>query len=214
MLLKLHNLRFVRTISSLPSSMANSQAAMQRIYKYPVPPSIPENWTPPPVSADHKGRYLWTDAFDVVNFLTLYRETGDAHYRILAQRLVSAVHDTLGYTRDGRSRLPHATDEHPLCGGLRTGKEDETGSDGDGQYHHYLTLWMFALDRLSVASGEQKYNSQVIELAKAMHPAFVYNQDSDRPRMAWKTSTDLSHPLVRSEGNLDPIDGYVTFRLL
>ena len=29
-----------------------------------------------------------------------------------------------------------------------------------------------------------------------------------------KVSTDLSRPLVRSEGNLDPIDGYVIFSLL
>jgi len=32
--------------------------------------------------------------------------------------------------------------------------------------------------------------------------------------MYWKMSIDLSRPLVTSEGNLDPIDGYVTYRLL
>ena len=48
----------------------------------------------------------------------------------------------------------------------------------------------------------------------AVHPKFVYNQDSDRPRMYWKMSIDLSRPAVRSEGNLDPFDGYVTYKLL
>lgn len=32
--------------------------------------------------------------------------------------------------------------------------------------------------------------------------------------MRWKMSVDLSRPWVRSEGNLDPIDGYVTYRLV
>jgi hypothetical protein len=32
--------------------------------------------------------------------------------------------------------------------------------------------------------------------------------------MVWKVSMDLSRPLVASEGNLDPIDGYVVFSLL
>jgi hypothetical protein len=32
--------------------------------------------------------------------------------------------------------------------------------------------------------------------------------------MFWKMSIDLLQPLVRSEGNLDPIDGFVIFRLL
>ncbi len=32
--------------------------------------------------------------------------------------------------------------------------------------------------------------------------------------MYWKMSIDLRRPLVRSEGNLDPIDGYVVFSLL
>lgn len=30
---------------------------------------------------------------------------------------------------------------------------EDGGSDGDGQYHHYLTVWMFALDRLSPVEG-------------------------------------------------------------
>jgi hypothetical protein len=32
--------------------------------------------------------------------------------------------------------------------------------------------------------------------------------------MVWKVAMNLSRPLVASEGNLDPIDGYVVFRLL
>lgn len=195
--------------------MTNFVRAMQHIYKFPTEPSATSQpWTPPPASAGHKGRYLWTDAFGVLNFLTLYKETSNPHYLDLSKSLIHTVHDTLGRTRDGRSRLPNATDSEPLKGGLRIGKDDATGPDGDGQYHHYLTLWMFALNRLAKASGEKRWNDLAIQLAKAVHPAFVYDGESARPRMYWKVSVDLSHPLVRSEGNLDPIDGFVVFRLL
>ncbi|EAS32857.3 uncharacterized protein CIMG_03881 [Coccidioides immitis RS] len=173
-------------------------------------------WVPPPKSGGHRGRYLWTDAFGVLNFLTLHKEnqTYDERYLTFAKRLVYTVHDVLGRTRDGRARLPHATDKEPLLGGLRIGKESETGPDGDGQYHHYLTLWMFALNRLSMATGDPSFNRQAVSLAKAIHPHFFLDRTSARPRMVWKVAMDLSRPLVASEGNLDPIDGFVVFRIL
>jgi hypothetical protein len=49
---------------------------------------------------------------------------------------------------------------------------DADGPDGDGQYHHYLTLWMFALNRMSLASGDRRYNDSAIALAKAIHGPF------------------------------------------
>ena len=171
-------------------------------------------WTPPEMSEGHRGRYLWTDGFAVVNFITLSKETSDDKYLGLADRLIQTVHDVLGRTRDGSSRLPNATDEYPLRGGLRIGKHHATGSDADGQYHHYLTIWMFALNRMSIASKKEWYNDQAISLAKAIHPRFMIDRDSSRPRMFWKMSMDLKTPLVFSEGNLDPIDGYVIFNLL
>ncbi|RPB20883.1 hypothetical protein L211DRAFT_863152 [Terfezia boudieri ATCC MYA-4762] len=190
-------------------------AATQSVYgpieldTYTIPPS----WFPP-LLTEGEGRYLWTDAFGVVNFLTLFKSTGDRRYLIFAADLITAVHECLGRTRDRTRRLPGATDESPLAGGLRIGKKDELGPDGDGQYHHYLTLWMFALNRMAVATGQEWYNKQAINLAKSIHDKFVYQRHSSRPRMYWKMSMDLSKPLTTSEGNLDPIDGYLTLRLL
>ncbi|EJU02109.1 hypothetical protein DACRYDRAFT_115900 [Dacryopinax primogenitus] len=172
------------------------------------------SWIPPAAAEGHRGRYLWTDAFGVLNFLTLYKETREQRYLSLAARLIATVHDILGRTRDGVSRLPGATEANPVGGGLRIGKEEDTGRDGDGQYHHYLTLWMFALNRMSLASQDQVYNHLAIALAQAIHPAFVHDREASRPRMYWKVSMDLSKPLVSSEGNLDPIDGYVVYTLL
>ncbi|RDW93494.1 uncharacterized protein DSM5745_00816 [Aspergillus mulundensis] len=191
----------------------------------PITPSTlshPNTWTPPQASGGHKGRYLWTDAFGVLALLTLHIETNrnsptnarNTHYLTLASRLVTTVHDVLGRTRDGSALLPGATESNSLGGGLRIGKTEEAGSDGDGQYHHYLTLWMFALNRMSLASDDPTYNEQAIALAKAIHAPFFVNRASENPRMVWKMSMNLSRPLVASEGNLDPVDGFVMFRLL
>jgi hypothetical protein len=176
-------------------------------------------WTPPdkPGAGGHRGRYLWTDAFGVVDFLTLYKETGSAAYLELAKSLVRTVHAVLGRTRDGSSRLPGATDDAPLAGGLRIGKVDAAGADGDGQYHHYLTLWMFALNRLALAAADGRYNDLAVQLARAIHPAFVLRRDYDPsapPHMVWKVSTDMRRVLVPSEGHLDAATGYVVYRIL
>jgi hypothetical protein len=197
-------------------SLTKFRNAMQTVYGpfSDVPSDSTSQWTPPPNSNGHRGRYLWTDAFGVLNFLTLYKESSDEKYLTLAKQLVQNVHDILGRTRDGKSRLPSATDEEPLKGGLRIGKEEESGPDGDGQYHHYLTLWMFALNRLSIAAEEPSYNDQAIQLAKAIHAHFFVDRDSASPRMVWKIAMDMSEPLVPSEGNLDPLSGFVTFRQL
>jgi len=132
--------------------------AMQHIYKLPTDDTY--TWTSPAMSEGHRGRYLWTDAFAVLNFITLARETANPIYLSHARTLVSTVHGILGRTRDGSAQLPGATPSSPLKGGLRIGKEDEAGSDGDGQYRHYLTIWMFALNRLSVVAGESKFNAK------------------------------------------------------
>lgn len=209
-------------ISSPSPRLDRFGQAMESLYGSFSSIENPAEWTPPPRSGGHRGRYLWTDAFGVINFLTMHSEykrsgndkIGDDRYLVLADRLVETVHGILGRKRDGRSRLRGATDANPLAGGLRIGKTDPHGPDGDGQYHHYLTVWMFALNRMTRASGDMKYNRQAIELAKAIHPKFFVDRSAARPRMVWKMNMDLTEPMVKSEGNLDPIDGYVIFRLL
>ncbi|KAK3996008.1 hypothetical protein QBC44DRAFT_232754 [Cladorrhinum sp. PSN332] len=172
--------------------------------------AAPEN----PGAGGHRGRYLWTDSFGVVNFITLSKETSSPIYLTLAKQLVKTVHDVLGKTRDGTSRLPGATKEEPLKGGLRIGKVHETGSDGDGQYHHYLTLWMFALNRLTLATGEKEWNQLAVQLAKAIHPHFVSHQNGQATKMVWKKSVDLQTALVPREGHLDAVTGFAVYRLL
>eukprot|EP00026_Physarum_polycephalum_P010131 Phypoly_transcript_10282.p1 GENE.Phypoly_transcript_10282~~Phypoly_transcript_10282.p1 ORF type:complete len:345 (+),score=44.84 Phypoly_transcript_10282:199-1233(+) len=174
----------------------------------------PRNWVPKKYK-DTKSRYLWTDAFGVCNYITLFCETKDQTYIQQADALIQDVHDTLGKDRALKNRLGRSTDDRPLLGGLRIGKEDPEGEpDGDGQYFHYLTKWMFALSRMSLVKKEAKYNDWAIDLAKVAHDKFIRGSSTNSPRMFWKMSIDLSYPHVDSEGNLDPFDGYVTYRAL
>ncbi|KAL2871150.1 uncharacterized protein BJX67DRAFT_377752 [Aspergillus lucknowensis] len=211
--------------TATPAHLSHFQSALSTLYGPLDSTAVPDPaaWSPPPTSGGHKGRYLWTDAFGVLNLLTLHTELNRTttastapsnRYLVLAARLIETVHETLGRTRDGSARLPGATDANPLGGGLRIGKLDAGGRDGDGQYHHYLTLWMFALNRMAVASGEARYNALGVALARAIHAAFFVNRGSERARMVWKMDVNLDRVLVGSEGNLDPIDGFVVFRLL
>jgi hypothetical protein len=174
-------------------------------------------------------RYLWTDAFAVCNLLGLAAAAGDGRSRDLALRLVERVHAVLGRHRgdDGRSGwlsgLPAAEAErHPTRGGLRIGKplperragepiDDRLEWDRDGQYFHYLTKWMHALDQAARATGDARFNLWARELAVAAHDAFVHPvPGTAEPRMYWKMSIDLSRPQVASMGQHDPLDGLVT----
>eukprot|EP00611_Tribonema_gayanum_P007688 TRINITY_DN1711_c0_g1_i1.p1 TRINITY_DN1711_c0_g1~~TRINITY_DN1711_c0_g1_i1.p1 ORF type:complete len:396 (-),score=90.35 TRINITY_DN1711_c0_g1_i1:907-2094(-) len=173
------------------------------------------------------GRYLWSDAFGVCNYLSLHKATEEGGrasggssgsvcatpFLDQADALIHDVHEVLGRERHlPYKRLGDASDDHPLVGGLRIGKEDDEGApDGDGQYFHYLTKWMFALMRMSEARGDDKYLKWAVEMAQAVHPRFV---NMHLGRMHWKMSIDLERPLVPSEGHLDPLDGLVTYRLL
>jgi len=178
-------------------------------------------------------RYLWTDAFAVCNFLALYDETGDVHFMDLALELVDQVHYILGRYRQDDSRNgwisglgESEAKTHPTAGGLRIGKQlrerrltepldERLEWDRDGQYFHYLTKWMHALDRTSRVTGKNVYKTWAIELARVAHRRFVHSPPSGKPkRMYWKMSTDLSYPLVQSMGLHDPLDGLITYSQL
>jgi len=174
-------------------------------------------------------RYLWTDAFAVCNWLGLARSTGDPRYRDLALRLIEQVHQTLGRHRDDGPRRGWLSGlaeregaAHPTLGGLRIGKplpergphdpfDQQLEWERDGQYFHYLTKWMHALDQLSRTDSEPRFNTWARELALTAHDAFTYQPAANpSPQMVWKMSIDLSRPLVTSMGQHDALDGYIT----
>jgi hypothetical protein len=178
-------------------------------------------------------RYLWTDAFAVCNFLELYQQTDNPKYRRLALRLIDQVHNLLGRHREDDLRkgwISGLNEQegsfHPTRGGLRIGKklnerrpadpvDERLEWDTDGQYYHYLTKWMHALNRAGRVTGDSIYTAWGIELAKTAHTSFTYTPPTGgQKRMYWKMSIDLSYPLVQSMGHHDPLDGFVTYTSL
>jgi hypothetical protein len=176
-------------------------------------------------------RYLWTDAFAVCNYLELFSRSKDEAYKDLALLLVDQVHRTLGRHRDDDPRRGWISgldelegERHPTIGGLRIGKKlkerrpdqmpnERLEWDRDGQYYHYLTKWMHALNCAGQVTGDPAYLRCALELAKAAHAGFSYTPAfGGRKRMHWKMSIDLSHPLVASMGQHDPLDGFLTYR--
>jgi hypothetical protein len=175
-------------------------------------------------------RYLWTDAFAVCNYLELFNRTNDETYRDLGLHLVDQVHHILGRHRHDDPRRGWISgldnqegEQHPTIGGLRIGKslnerkpndppDERLEWDQDGQYYHYLTKWMHALNCASQVTGDPTCTRWAIELAQTAHDRFTYAPSSGgRKRMYWKMSIDLTYPLVLSMGQHDPLDGFVTY---
>ena len=92
-------------------------------------------------------RYLWTDAFGVVLLVSLYEELKDERYLDEAEWLVAEVMRVLGRKR-----------------GIRIGEE----ADRDGQYFHYLSMWLYALCRARPLSARTT-GSGVLRLRAQIH---------------------------------------------
>jgi len=181
-------------------------------------------------SEQPRRRYLWTDAFAVCNYLGLARASGDQNYTERALQLADQVHHTLGRHRDDDRRSgwisglnERAGERQPTRGGLRIGKglpergprepfDERLEWDRDGQYFHYLTKWMHALDQVSRFTQQARFNTWARELARSAFEAFTYLPSPawGPRRMYWKMSIDLTRALVPSMGQHDPLDGYIS----
>jgi hypothetical protein len=133
-------------------------------------------------------RYLWTDAFGVILLASLYEALGQADYLDQAESLVGEVDRVLGRPR-----------------GIRIGEEP----DRDGQYFHYLALWLYALAVL--AQFIPRYRTKGIALVHQIHYAFFLPGRG----VIWKMKEDLSAPYPGyGLGALDAFDGYIAYRAL
>ena len=181
-------------------------------------------------SEQPRRRYLWTDAFAVCNYLGLARTRGEQGYAERALQLIEQVHHTLGRHRDDDRRSGWISglserdgEQHPTRGGLRIGKgmsergprepfDEHLEWDRDGQYFHYLTKWMHALDQVTRFTKRPRFNVWARELAHSAFDAFTYLPSPawEPRRMHWKMSIDLTRALVPSMGQHDPLDGYIS----
>jgi hypothetical protein len=133
-------------------------------------------------------RYLWTDAFGLVLLVSLYAELGDRKFLDQAESLVAEVDRVLGRVR-----------------GIRIGE----APDRDGQYFHYLAVWLYALAVL--ARHLPAYRRKAVDLVHQTHRAFVMPGRG----VIWKMKEDLSGPYPGyGLGTLDAFDGYVSYRCI
>ena len=133
-------------------------------------------------------RYLWTDAFGLVLLVSLFRNLHEERYLDDAESLVRDVDRVLGRRR-----------------GIRIGE----APDRDGQYFHYLAMWLYALSSLS--EHIPQYRARAIALARDVHCAFVLPQKG----VMWKMKEDLSGPYPGfGYGALDAFNGYVVYRIV
>jgi len=133
-------------------------------------------------------RYLWTDAFGLVLLVSLYEDLKEQRYLDEAVQLVAEVERVLGRKR-----------------GIRIGEEP----DRDGQYFHYLAMWLYALSVLG--RYDPAYREKGIALVHDIHGPFVVPGRG----VIWKMQEDLSGPYPGyGFGALDAFDGYVSYRLL
>jgi hypothetical protein len=133
-------------------------------------------------------RYLWTDAFGLVLLVSLYAESGERKYVDQAESLVAEVVRILGRPR-----------------GIRIGE----APDRDGQYFHYLAMWLYGLSILGRHIAD--YRRMGVELVRQIHDAFVQRGRG----VIWKMKEDLSGPYPGyGFGALDAFDGYVAYNAL
>ena len=149
-----------------------------------------------PRAAKH-ARYLWTDAFGVALLASLFVETGDCAHLDEASWLVDEVMRVLGRKK-----------------GVRIGE----APDRDGQYAHYLAMWLSTLallaDVVDARGGGSglRFRELGLRIAADIHPAFVVRGQG----VWWKLEENLSRPHHDGYGfgALDSLDLFVAYRML
>ena len=175
----------------------------------------------------HPKRYLWTDAFAVCNFIGLQKKD-------VAVALVSQVHEVLGKHRDDDPRSGWISGlgeeegaKNPTRGGLRIGKpmnerrefehsDPQLEWGQDGQYLHYSTKWIHALDQTARATSDSSFLHLAFDLARVSLARFSHSAGlgDGSKALYWKMSIDLSYPLVLTMGQHDALDALITFNHL
>lgn len=218
----------------VPTSISRAIALLDSVYGPVADPKFP--WPMPTEEAGPCGdqqddapqrRYLWTDAFGVLAFVSLADmfETIDLKqanaYREAAHKLIDVVHGTLGKPRSSKSTDAMTVDSTMPSPtgyiGVRIGKVEsrqvtDYGMRYDGQYFHYLDKWLLALARAGrVDDG--------IRIAKSSFPYF-FDRGHDgtgwNGGIRWKLSVNGSPPpeLERAHASDDTLVALIVFSIL
>lgn len=136
-------------------------------------------------------RYLWTDAFGLVELISLYKTTKKEQYLNQAEQLIEDVYRVLGRVR-----------------GLRIGE----ASERDGQYFHYLLQWIFALEVYGKETNRPEWHNKAVQLIQQIHDRFLIPGHG----VWWKMEEglDRNHRDGYGLGYLDPFEAYAIYRFV
>ena len=171
----------------------------------------------------HQRRYLWTDAFGVLAYVSLAEQQHDEQnaqkYRQAADKLIHAVHQCLGKPRSNKPEHAMQVDPKSPTGfvGLRIGKVHsrqvtDYGMSYDGMYWHYVDKWLLALARAG-------HTSEGIAIAKSCFSAFFdkgLQGNGWDGGIRWKLSVDASAPasLQRAHASDDTLVALIVYSIL
>eukprot|EP01080_Neovahlkampfia_damariscottae_P007809 gene7809-12282_t len=131
-------------------------------------------------------RYLWTDSYGIILLVSLYKETKEIKYLQEAEWVIDDVKKKLGRKK-----------------GVRIGEDP----DRDGQYFHYLSKWVYALNE--IGKFIPQYHDEAVKTIKDIHPHFYVPHRG----IIWKMKEDLSGIYEGyGFGGLDHYDAFVTYR--
>lgn len=214
-------------MSSIQQPLQTSISLLDSVYGAVDAPDFPL-----PMPAEEAGlcsngqrRYLWTDAFGVLAFLSIadaYEREGKHEeaekYTQAANSLIDIVHRCLGTPRSNKEVDSMREDDLSPTGyvGLRIGKVDsrkvtDYGMRYDGQYWHYIDKWLLALARAGrIDDG--------VRIAKSCFPFFFDAGDGSGwgGGIRWKLSVDATAPppLQRARESDDSLVALIIFSLL
>lgn len=174
----------------------------------------------------HQRRYLWTDAFGVLSYISIAKryETDNKpeeaqKYTQAANILIDVVHECLGKPRSSSpvDAMSPSTISPTGYVGLRIGKVDtrqatDYGMHYDGQYWHYIDKWLFALSRCG-------RNEEARRLAKSVFPYFFDtgpHGTGHQGGIRWKLSVDGTPPpqLHRAHASDDGLVALIVLTIL
>mgnify|MGYP000272676830 CR=1 FL=1 len=207
-----------------------AQWLLESVYGPVEDPQFPKPMPSDEAGLCHDGlqrRYLWTDAFGVLAYLSLADQLEQQQtpekaetYRAAAHRLIHVVHDCLGQPRSDTDKTMQMTKDMASPNGnvgLRIGKAHhrqvtDAGMSYDGQYWHYIDKWLLALSRAGrVEDG--------CRIGKSVFPYFFDagpNGDGSQGGIRWKLSVDATPPpsLQRAYASDDTLVALIVFSIL
>eukprot|EP00933_Yihiella_yeosuensis_P062281 TRINITY_DN65232_c0_g1_i1.p1 TRINITY_DN65232_c0_g1~~TRINITY_DN65232_c0_g1_i1.p1 ORF type:complete len:487 (+),score=89.46 TRINITY_DN65232_c0_g1_i1:66-1526(+) len=193
-----------------------------------------DDWKLPPLPEGEAGshpsgqrRYLWVDAFGVLNFVSLAgyaaardKESEMKKHLAAASKLIEAVHSCLGSPQSEEFPMRRGADGS--FEGLRIGKEhskkvSDAGMQYDGMYWHYLDKWIFALARYATAAQDETASARAQKLIKQVHHSFMgYDRNGKARGLHWKMNVDLTPipGLDHGRPSSDAISGLISYTAL